>query len=409
MKKISLAPLKEKFQKIRTNLTHINKREPLSKLSLVIVIFLDLFILISLFNGLDEHTGQLTSPDEYIPVQCREIIIEGEWVRTKKLDKLSEIILESQRDYYSPEEKKSNKNFHPVCGECIQIINNIKKNKSIINLIKGLQKEYRNYYAVNERIEELKSSYDTVLLEKISRDKNSLAETDSLRIKNEIQKKIAQQNRLLKRISSIETELLGRNDIKKLWNEIIEQQKHRESLRDDLRSSIFWFPVKKLLMQLLFLIPLFIIFYIWYSRSIKKARGLQTLVSSHLLIVVFVPIFFKIVEAVYDIIPKKLLKFIWALLLSMNLIAIWHYIIIALSIGVAMFMIYTIQKKIFSRDKLIERRIIRGQCLECGLKIPGNSKACPTCGFIQYTKCNSCGSETFVYGKFCRQCGREQI
>ena len=46
--------LKEAFSRIKGNLTSLDD-QPLSKAALVIILFLDLFILTSIFNGLDEH------------------------------------------------------------------------------------------------------------------------------------------------------------------------------------------------------------------------------------------------------------------------------------------------------------------------------------------------------------------
>jgi predicted RNA-binding Zn-ribbon protein involved in translation (DUF1610 family) len=139
--------------------------------------------------------------------------------------------------------------------------------------------------------------------------------------------------------------------------------------------------------------------------SIRKSRGVQTLVSSHLLVVSFIPIFFKIIDAVLDIIPKKLIKKIIDLLESLKLVAIWHYLIIAISVAVALFLIYIFQKKLFSREKLIERRIARGLCQQCGRHLPPESRACPFCGFAQYKTCPECSKPAHVYGKHCRECG----
>lgn len=53
--------------------------QPAGKATLAVVIMLDVFILLSIIDGLDEHTNQLTSPQEFIPNYCSEII-NGEWV-----------------------------------------------------------------------------------------------------------------------------------------------------------------------------------------------------------------------------------------------------------------------------------------------------------------------------------------
>jgi len=170
----------------------------------------------------------------------------------------------------------------------------------------------------------------------------------------------------------------------------------------------FWYPVKKLAMQLLFLLPLFAVFYAWNSASIKGSRSLQTLVSSHLLVVSFIPIFCKIIETVYDIIPKQLLHKLIALLTSLKLVAIWHYLIIALAIGAALFLIYIFQKKLFSREKLIERRIAKGECQQCGKHLPTGARACPFCGYVQFSNCPACGKPKHSQAHHCWACGAGQ-
>ena len=60
------AKFKDKLGKIKAHLTRLDDQQ-LGKAALVIILFLDIFILIAIFNGLDEHTRQLSSPDAYIP------------------------------------------------------------------------------------------------------------------------------------------------------------------------------------------------------------------------------------------------------------------------------------------------------------------------------------------------------
>jgi hypothetical protein len=160
-------------------------------------------------------------------------------------------------------------------------------------------------------------------------------------------------------------------------------------------------------MQLIFLLPLFGIFYAWNALSIRKNRGVQTLVSSHLLAVSFIPILCKIFETIYGIIPKKLLKQLIDLLESLKLVAIWHYLIIAVAVVAALFLIYIFQKKLFSREKLLERRISKGECQQCGKHLPAGAHACPFCGFTQFKPCGHCYKPTHVHGKFCRECGKQ--
>ena len=74
-----LSSIKDKIGNVKANLTRLGENQPLSKAALVIILFLDIFILTMIFNGLDEHTRQLASPDEYIPYTCRQIVIDSTW------------------------------------------------------------------------------------------------------------------------------------------------------------------------------------------------------------------------------------------------------------------------------------------------------------------------------------------
>jgi len=194
--------------------------------------------------------------------------------------------------------------------------------------------------------------------------------------------------------------------IKQLWEGLQgTQDQDRQTLLTDLRALNFWYPVKKLAMQMLFLLPLLAVFYAWNCVSIKNNRGLQVLVSAHLVGISFIPILCKTLETVYDIIPKKLLKRLIDLLESLKLVAIWHYLVMALAVAAALFLIYIFQKKLFSREKLIERRITKNECQQCGKHLPVGAQACPFCGFAQFKSCRNCNKMMHVHGKYCQLCG----
>src|SRR5512133_774063 len=50
----------------------------------------------------------------------------------------------------------------------------------------------------------------------------------------------------------------------------------RDRLASDLRGMTFWWPAKRLGMQLLFLVPLVAAFWTWNSASLRRRRGLPT-------------------------------------------------------------------------------------------------------------------------------------
>jgi hypothetical protein len=396
--------LKEAFSRIKGNLTSLDD-QPLSKAALVIILFLDLFILTSIFNGLDEHTRQLSSPEDRIPAACREIVIDRQWNPTNRIESLSQVVLSYSTRSYPVEERKRER--HPVCAPYLDLVDQIKNDKELTSIFEDRARSVREAGVLQREIGALKGAYDTALLESIAKEKEGQANVDA--IKNDVRRKTDALNALQDKITALDRGINGNAKVLLLWERLSGlQEQDRERLKTELRSLYFWFPVKRLGMQLLFLLPLFVVFYAWNSTSIRRGRGIQTLVSSHLLVVSFIPIFFKIIETVYDIIPKKLLKKIIDLLESLNLVAIWYYLVIALGVAAALFVIYIFQKKLFSKAKLLERRLAKGQCQACGKHLPPGAAACPFCGFVQFKPCDSCGRPTHVHGKFCKECGKEQ-
>ncbi len=396
--------MKGRLSKIKAYLTSLDNH-PLSKAALVIILFLDIFILTSIFNGLEEHTRQLPSPDDSIPYTCRDIIISRDWNPTNRIDNLSGIIISYSSSYYRVDEKT--KSRHPLCAPYLDLIEKIKNDKELVSVFEERSKFDREAKELQRDIGNLKGAYDTSLLEAIAKQQEGQANVD--KIKKDLQQKTDVLNTLRGRIDALELKINVHGKVRLLWEKLQGlQQSEREQLKADLRRMYFWYPVKRLGMQMVFLLPLFAVFYAWNNASIRKSRGIQVLVSSHLLVVSFIPIFFKIIETVYDIIPKKLLKKLIDLLESLKLVAIWYYLVIALAVAGALFFIYLFQKKLFSQEKLMERRIAKGQCQQCGKQLPHGSQACSFCGFVQFKRCGTCNQPTLVYGKFCKVCGKEQ-
>lgn len=98
----------------------------------------------------------------------------------------------------------------------------------------------------------------------------------------------------------------------------------------------FWYPVKTFGAQILFILPLLAITLIWSSASVRKERGIQTLISSHLLAILSIFILLKVIQLIYDILPHAFLKKILDFLESWNIIGLWYYFLILLAIVATM-------------------------------------------------------------------------
>ncbi|MDP2827730.1 MAG: zinc ribbon domain-containing protein [Sulfuricellaceae bacterium] len=397
-----LAAIISKISRIRTHLTRLDQ-QPLGKAALTIVLLLDIFILSSIFDGLDKHTAQLTQPYEHIPADCREIVLDERWNASNRLERLSvAAALEHNQQYYSSIAK--NPARHPVCETLISTLETIKKDKELGQTFNNIQKIKRESGDLRAQAERLKGSYDTSLLESIARQGEGQANVDALR--NDLRAKTEALNTLTQKMTDLQASVVRDKRVQAFWALIDHQSAaDREALRSDLQKLNFWYPVKRLGMEMIFLLPLFGLFYLWNFVSLRKDRPLQTLVSSHLLVVTVVPVLFKVIQLIYNILPKKFLQNLVALLESMKLVALWHYLAMALAIAATLVAIYVVQKTIFSRGKLLAKRIANDLCQECGSRLPPASSACPLCGFGQFKPCRHCGKPTHVYGSYCKECG----
>jgi hypothetical protein len=396
-----IGKFKRILSRFKVNLTSLDN-QPLGKAAMVIILFLDLFILISIFDGLDEHTKQLTSPDDSIPVSCRDIVIDMEWNETNRIDHLSRIMGST---YDRVEE--SGRELHPLCMPYLELLEQIKHDNRLDNVFEDRGNFFREAEDLQREISNLKGAYDTSLLERVAGEREGQANVE--KIKGDVREKTNRLNILRGQITALEFTINNNEKVGPLWEKLQAlQQSDREKLKSDLKNLTFWYPVKQLGMQMIFLLPLLAIFSLWNGVSIRKGRSIQALVSSHLMVVSFIPILFRIVETVNDIIPKILLKKLIELLERLNLVAIWYYLLIAVAVAVALILVYFFQKKLFSVEKLRERRISKGECQSCGKYLPVGSSNCPFCGFGQFKVCSHCNRATFVYGSCCRECGKEQ-
>lgn len=371
---------------------------------MVVILFLECFILFSIFDGLSDHTGQLTTPEQYIPPLCREIVVSGDWNKTNSLDNLASVVARHHESYTRPEDSDENKPQHALCIPVTRAYKAIRDDERLSQNLIDTRKISREMRELRAELDRMKGAYDTSLLEGIAGQGRGGENADSIR--KEVTEKTAALNVLAGKHTLIEGTLREDRRIQEMLGLAVGVSgAGRKTLRDELRTLNFWYPVKRLGMEMLFLVPLLAVFYFWNSRSIAARRPFQTLISSHLLVVVTIPVFFKVLELIYDIIHRKLLKQVIDLLKSLKLVALWNYLLIGVAILIALALIYLFQKKLFSREKLMRRRMAKGLCHHCGQHLATGSRHCHVCGTGQYRHCSHCHEPTPVQGKYCTACG----
>lgn len=400
-----LRSINEKARRFQHHLTRLDD-QPLSKAALVVIIFLDIFILGSIFDGLADHTRQLASPDEQITPLCRDIVIDADWNPTNRLDNLARLVVRHHDRYDTPDARGDGIPQHALCAPIVRAYLTIRDDTELARNLKQAGLLGQEMHDLRTDLERMKGAYDTSLLETIA--KQPQADTNIAAIRKQTAEKTAVLEERVDKQQVLVAAIEQDASVRELFTRVAAvSDADREALRDELRRLNFWFPAKRLGMEMLFLLPLLAVFWFWNAKSTAASRPFQTLVSAHLLVVAFIPVVLKVAELVYDIIPRRFLRQLIELLESLKLVAIWHYLVIGLAIFAALALIYLFQKKLFSREKLLQRRIAKGQCQACGQHLPPGSHHCPACGAAQYRTCSECQELTHVHGRFCKACGHD--
>ncbi len=392
-----------KLTAIGRGLTRLNNY-PIGKAALTVVLMLDVFILMSIFRGLDDHSDQLASPYDVIPAHCRAIVVDRTWSPNNALDKIAQAIpyYKNDPDYRNPLRQLND--VHAACRPLLRMLEGIANDRS---LAASLGKQLRlgtQIGQVNSKLEKIRGAYDTSLLETIAQ-QNS-ANNEVAELKARVRELTAKLNQLSKEQRNVAQRIVQAPAIAQLLNLIGEPLADAAAdLKAELIMLRYWQPVKRLGMELLFLLPLICAFYFWNSRSLRANRPYQTLVSAHLLTVACIPVVFKVFELLHDIIPYRLFTELFDLLRELNAVAIWHYLMMAVVIAVAMALTYLLQMKVFSHQRLIKKRIAKSLCQNCGVGIGPQDNACALCGFKQFKSCDNCAQSTYVFAPFCRECG----
>ncbi|WP_242394463.1 zinc ribbon domain-containing protein [Anaeromyxobacter oryzisoli] len=384
------------------HLTHAGEGEPLGKLALAIVLLLDAFVLGAIFEGLDQHTRQLAAPEDRVPYLCRTAVIARDWNATTRLERLADAV-ESRRGFIFQDERRPAP--HPVCAPFLAAVDAASRDEALTRTLGHRAAIARELGEAREALSRVKGSYDTALLRTVAG--KAGAPSGVAAIEQDVLARTASVEALTAKLAATDAELQAARPVAAVWAALAAtRDADRDRLEADLRRLEFWHPLKVLGMQLLFLLPLLGVFYAWSAASLRRGRGVQTLVASHLLVVAAIPVLLRIADAVYDVLPKRLLRALIQLLERLQLVALWHYAVIAAAVVTGLLLVALVQLKLFSRKRLLERRIARALCQDCGRRLPAGARACPFCGMDQFRACPSCGGPMHVHAPFCQECGK---
>ncbi|WP_017292447.1 hypothetical protein [Geminocystis herdmanii] len=390
--------------------------EPVNKVSLTVIIIIDLFILFNVFAGLDDISRWHLSPSQ--AYSCY-----SSWQRYNEDTRLDHEVALRDRDFHIVSEtlnqrldipENPEENYRGKLGKVSEICLNFNNIKNQVNqpnnqaIFTKIQNNITQVKSLQEKNRNIRSQYDSTLLEKIAGQPSNLSinQIQAQQARQELEKNDLTITNLTKEIAQLKQQLIttaeSTNFIKFLNSESEFQQ-----VKKGYESANFWYPTIQIFLQFLFLIPLITIALFIHNFALEKGYGLMALMSWHLLVIFFIPLLIKIFEFLQvGIIFEFLVDIITVIFGGLLFLISYIYILLIPVIGFGIIKFF--QQVVFNPKSQASKRIEKSRCLNCGKKINNNHQHCPHCGYYQYIECANCHNLTYKLMPYCYHCGSPQ-
>jgi predicted RNA-binding Zn-ribbon protein involved in translation (DUF1610 family) len=395
--------------------------EPLNRMSLIVIILVDLFILTNVFTGLGDISRWHLSPSEAYPCYS-----EWDSYRTEKaIDKdynfvRKAVAAKDKNDEYGsypPQinltqkyQKDTKDRLGKISNTCLDYAGirdkiNTTENQKAVASIDRQQSDISKLETANQTV---KLQYDSSLLEKIA------GQTRGRSINNVAAEKAKQtldQNNL--KISTLkqETTKLKNTLIAKpesiTFISLIKDNNKFNPLKSAYEQASFWYPSIQFGFQFAFLFPLILGAFIINNFAQRRGYGLIALITWHLLVIFLIPLLFKVFEFLQiGAIFKFFSDIVHVLFGSLLFLVSYIYIILVPLLGFGLIKVF--QEFVFNSKIQAAKRVQKSQCVNCARKIRSIDIYCPHCSTYQLSECQNCHHLTYKDLPYCNQCGHVQ-
>ncbi len=387
--------------------------EPLNKVSLIVIILIDIFILINVFTGLNDISQWYISPAQAYPCYSEWKNYQSKTTQDKAYEVIKSSLLYArshQSSFQQTYQQAAVGHLGTVSPTCLEYGNykdqlNNPENQPIITAIDQKQAEINELEQTNRRIRE---QYDSTLLEKIAGQprEQSINLVEAEKAKQQLEQNNRNIARLKQEIAELKNQLTAKPESLAFIN-LLKDDGTFQSVENNYQQASFWYPSIQFSFQSLFLLPLIFLSLSVYNFAQRKGYGLIDLISWHLSVVFFIPLIFKIFEFLqFDVIVQVIVDLISTLLGGLVFLVSYAYILLIPLIGFGIIKLF--QKIVFNPKVQAATRVQKSRCIRCAKKIPTHDAYCPHCGFYQYAECHNCHSMTYKYLPYCKQCGQSQ-
>jgi hypothetical protein len=394
--------------------------EPLNKLSLIVIIVVDIFILTNVFTGLDDISRWYLSPTQAYPCYSEWESYRGQTPNSKDYDiirksvstnsqerGIREISLPSFRQTY---QKDAKNNLGNIANTCLTYADfkdkvNIPENDRTIKSIDRKQSQITKLESISQNIQ---NQYDSTLLEKIAGQERtrSINQVSAEKAKQELESNSLKIATLKQENAQLKTVLVAKPESVNLITFLKDDGMFGE-IKNGYRQASFWYPSIQFLFQFIFLLPLILMALLIHSFAQQRRYGLVALIAWHLLVIFSIPLLFKIFEFLQiGAIFKFISQIVYTLFGSLLFLISYVYILLVPLVGFGMIKVF--QEFVFNPKVQTGKRVQKSQCIKCASKIRSADIYCPHCGCDQTIECQNCHHLTYQDLPYCNQCGHPQ-
>lgn len=385
-------------------------KEKLSKLTILAIILLDIFVIGIIYQGIDFQTRIINSPSVKYPYDCRDIFYS-----TSSVEDFNSYIYAN----YNYETKYQNIKDLELDNRCEKLSEKIEliKSKIDINNFKTKNNELYNIEnTINNKLYYIKENYNTVLFEKISEQKIDKSIIDGELSSENVKEKYDLLLIELEKIKQEKQEL--ENEFKN--NELIQDfslflNTNKNQILEDIQKAERNYYIKKEFVILAFLIPLIVLFFYMMRKNLLNEKYVIYIIFKNIFLITSIPAFISIFGLINIFIPKIFLEKLLIIFYTLEIPFVVYYFVIGILILIFIFIIIKIQKKYREENERLKNNSLskieafnRNICNDCGNRVDYNiMNFCPCCNNQLRIECSSCGNKTIKKLEYCYSCGEK--
>ncbi|MGD1950090.1 MAG: hypothetical protein ACFB14_10640 [Leptolyngbyaceae cyanobacterium] len=384
--------------------------EPLNKVSLIVIILVDIFILTNVFIGLNDIGQWYISPENAYPCYVQWDNYRDQTSENKDFELIRRVAEPTSGRLTERYSRAAVDHLGEINGLCLQYAEKrdaIQRPENAA-ILETLDDQGRAIATLENTNRTIRQQYDSTLLEEIAeqpRDQ-SINLTSAAQAKATLADNDAQIATLKAEVSVLQEALVSKPESAAFLT-FLQQDATFQTIERGYERAAFWYPSIQLVFQAIFLVPLILVAFGGYTVAQRKHYGLVALISWHLLVIFSIPLILKVFEFMQ---VGVLFNFIFDIIAALfgRLLFLVSYIYILLIPPLGFGIIKLAQRFIFNPKLQAAGRVQKSRCIKCAKKIKAHDSHCPHCGYHQHRECSHCHQVTYQYLPYCKHCGTAQ-